>query len=291
MLEFTYHQPGTIGEAAAMLSEHGEDARVIAGGTAMLIALRQRLVQPRHVISLGRIDSLRGIDWDASRGLRIGALSLHSEVAQSDVVKQHFAVLADLASRMANPQVRNQGTWGGNLCYADPATDPPTALLALDARVVLRSLRGERELAMADFLVDYYATALEPDELLLEVIVPPLAHGTECRYQRFLKTAAEHRPLVNVAVSARRSAGRCESIRIAVGACTPAPVRVNRAEACLTGRQVNADAVLAAAAVVAEDIDALDDSRGSADYRRQMAAVTTRRVLCDLFGVDFKGAA
>lgn len=272
-----------------MLADLGDDARVIAGGTAMLLALRQRLLQPQHLVSLARLEELRGIRWDPSRGLRIGALALHSEVADSPEVRKHVPMLAGLAARMANPQVRNQGTLGGNLCYADPATDPPAALLTLDARVLLRGSGGERELPIGEFLVDYYTTAMEPGELLVEVRIPAPPDGWDGRYKRFLRTAAEHRPLVNVAVNARRRGPVCDEIRIAIGASTPVPVRITRAEAFLSGRTVTPEVLQEAGSIVARDIQALDDARGSADYRRQMAAVTTRRVLGDLFGVQRVG--
>jgi CO/xanthine dehydrogenase FAD-binding subunit len=173
---------------------------VIAGGTALMLAMRQRMLAPTHLISVAKIERLHGIDFDAAQGLRIGALARHSDVARSPLVRQHASVLASMATRVANPQVRNQGTMGGNLCYGDPSTDPPGCLMALDAQVVLGSARGERVLSMQEFLLDYFVTALEPDELVLEIRVPPLAAGTTGVYTRYLRTAAEHRPLVSVAL-------------------------------------------------------------------------------------------
>jgi len=252
----------------------------------LMLALRQRLLQPQCLISVGDIEAMRGIDWDPGHGLRIGALTLHSEVAGSEAINTHYPLLAHLAKRMANPQVRNQGTLGGNLCYADPATDPPTGLLALDARVVLHSVRGTRELLLSQFLVDYYTTAIEPDELLVEVLIPPPGSYGSSRYTRFLKTAAEHRPLATVAVAASLDEATCSGIRIAVGASTAIPMRLSRAEKYLTGRQISAEAIREAAAFVAEDIDALDDSRGSERYRRRMTGVIARRTLAEVFGIE-----
>lgn len=286
MLDFDFLEPASVAEASRMVADLGEDGRVIAGGTALMLAMRQRMLTPSHLVSVGHLQPLRGITADGSGWLRIGALCTHAEVAASPLIRAQWPMLASMASRVANPQVRHQGTLGGNLCYADPATDPPGCLLALDAQVVLASARGERVLPMADFLVDYYTTALEPDELLTEVRVPPLAADATGLYTRHLRTAAEHRPLASVALLARRQGSVCTEVRIAVGASTPIPTRVARAEACLTGKAITPNLVAEAAAIVAADITPVDDARGSADYRRHIVGVVARRSLAQLFGLQ-----
>ena len=178
MREFDLLEPATVAEASRMLADLGDDARIFGGGTALMLGMRQRMLAPTHLVWLAGIDALRGITFDPVQGLRIGALARHADVAASPLVRQHFPVLASMAARVANPQVRNQGTLGGNLCYGDPSTDPPGCLLALDARVLLGSARGERELPIEEFLVDYFQTALEPDELLVELRVAPMAAGS-----------------------------------------------------------------------------------------------------------------
>lgn len=204
MREFDFLEPTSVDEASRMLADLGDEARVIAGGTALMLGMRQRMLAPTHLVSMANIARLRGIDRDDQGGLRIGALTRHADVARSQLIQQTVPVLAYMAARVANPQVRNQGTLGGNLCYADPSTDPPGCLMALGAQVVLGGARGERVLSMEEFLVDYYVTALEPDEILLEIRVPAMASDAVGRYSRYLRTAAEHRPLVNVALVARR---------------------------------------------------------------------------------------
>src|SRR5690606_21145622 len=170
MRDFNYLEPDSVEEASRLLAKlEDEEVRLIAGGTALILTLRQRMLRPEHLVSLAKIDRMRGIDYDATKGLRIGAFSRHADIASSVLVQQHYPVLALMAGQVANPQVRNQGTLGGNLCYGDPSTDPPSCLLALDASVVLGSSRGERVLPLNAFLVDYFETALEPDEILLEV--------------------------------------------------------------------------------------------------------------------------
>ena len=285
MLDFDFLEPASVAEASRMLADLGDECRVIAGGTALLLGMRQRMLTPTHLVSLGRLQHLHGIALDAQGGLRIGALTPHAEVAASPLVRERWPMLASMASRVANPQVRNQGTIGGNLCYADPSTDPPGCLLALDAQVVLASARGERVLAMPDFLVDYYTTALEPDELLSEIRVPAMAADATGRYARFLRTAAEHRPLVSVALVARRQGAVCTEARIAVGASTPIPVRLPRAEAFLAGKTVTPKAAAEAAAIASADIDPVSDARGDADFRRAMVRVVAQRNIAGLFGL------
>jgi carbon-monoxide dehydrogenase medium subunit len=285
MRDFDFLEPTSLAEASRMLADLGDDGRVIAGGTALMLGMRQRMLTPTHLVSLARLEALRGIDFDPRRGLRIGALVRHADLANSPLVRAHYPVLASMAARVANPQVRNQGTIGGNLCYADPSTDPPGCLLALDAQVVLGSARGERVLGLEAFLVDYYATALDLDEILLEIRVPPMAAGATGVYTRFLRTAAEHRPLASVALIARRDGALCREARLAVGASTAIPRRLRRAEAFLEGRHITEDTAAEAAEIVAADIEPVSDARGSAEFRRDMVRVVARRTLAELFGL------
>lgn len=283
MREFDFLEPTSVDEASRMLADLGDEARVIAGGTALMLGMRQRMLAPTHLISMANIARLRGIDRDDQGGLRIGALTRHADVARSQLIQQTVPVLAYMAARVANPQVRNQGTLGGNLCYADPSTDPPGCLMALGAQVVLGGARGERVLSMEEFLVDYYVTALEPDEILLEIRVPAMAPDAVGRYSRYLRTAAEHRPLVNVALVARRDGAVCHEARLAVGAATPIPSRLPRAEALLGGQTVTAELAAQVADAVAQDIDPVTDLRGSAEFRREMVRVVAQRTVGELF--------
>lgn len=293
MRDFEFLQPATVTEASRMLADLGEDCRLMAGGTALMLVMRQRMLNPAHVVSAERIEALRGISFDPVRGLRIGALSRHADLARSDLVQRHYPMLASMAARVANPQVRNQGTLGGNLCYGDPSTDPPGCLLALQAQVVLASARGERVLALSEFLVDYFTTAIEADELVVEVRVPPPVPGQEGLYTRFKRTAAEHRPLASVSLVAVREGALCRQARLVVGASVPVPRRLARAEDFLAGKTVTADVAAQAADLAASDIDPISDLRGSADYRREMVRVNVLRTVEQLFGlaVDSRTAA
>ena len=279
MRDFDFLQPTSVSEASRMLADLGEECRVMAGGTALMLVMRQRMLNPSHLISVQDIPELQGIAWDAASGLRIGALARHTDIAQSERVRHHHPMLAQMAAQVANPQVRNQGTIGGNLCYGDPSTDPPGALMALGAQVILASTRGERVLRMEDFLLDYFSTAIAPDELVVAVQVPPAADHTRARYTRFKRTAAEHRPLASVSAVTQIRQGLCSQVRLVVGASVAVPRRIPQAEQFLEGRRLDADTIEQAARLVADGIEPISDLRGSADYRREMVRISAKRTL------------
>ena len=283
MVDFDWLTPPSVAEACSLAAQLGDDARFMAGGTALMLALRQRLVSPRALISLAGLPELKGLDWDDAKGLRIGAFTLHDDLARHPAVGKHYPMLAHLARNMANPQVRQQGTVGGNLCYGDPSTDPPTGLLVWDAVVEVANAQASRLLPLRDFLVDYFTTALAPDELLVAVHLPRPPTDTRSRYARHMRTAAEHRPLVTVATMARLAQGQCSELRLAVGASSVVPRRLSRAEAVLRGRVPTAALVAEAADTAAQELEVLDDARGSAEFRRTIVRVTVQRELAALF--------
>ena len=283
MRDFELLEPGSAQEASRMLLASGEESRLFAGGTALMLAMRQRLITPSHIVYLGGVAGLERIEFDPRSGLRIGALARHQEVADSPIVKSGYPMLAGMAAHVANPQVRNQGTIGGNLCYGDPASDPPGCLMALGARLCVVGPDGERTIELDQFYTDYYQTALEQGEVLTEIRLPPPAADAKGAYTRFLRTAAEHRPLVNVAVVVRRRGKTCREARIAVGASVPIPLRIGRAEIFLKDRTVNPETLDEAAAIAAQDINPVSDFRGSSGYRRHMVRVVARRTLAQAF--------
>lgn len=285
MRDFDYLEPATVAEASQLLADFGDDARAFAGGTALLLAMRQRMLVPTHLISLAGIDRLRGITVDEAGWLKIGAMTRHAEIATSPLVNQRLPMLARMAGELANPQIRNQGTLGGNLCYGDPSTDPPTCLIALGAEVVIGGIEGERRLPVEEFLVDYFVTALEPGELVVEVLIPPRPEGEVGCHRRHRRTAAEHRPLVNFAFTATVDGQLCRDVRIVIGACVPVAGRVARAEALLASAPVDLALIDAVATAVSEDIDALADARCDPDYRREIARLITRRTLASALGL------
>jgi len=286
MRDFRFLEPASVDEASRMMSLEGEDARLYAGGTALLLAMRQRLLTPSCVVHLGSVPGLANIAYDEEEGLSIGALAHHADIADHPAVRAHYPMLAAMAAQVANPQIRNMGTLGGNLCYGDPSTDPPACLLALGARVVLHGPEGERVLDLDDFFVDYFVTALEPAEVLTEVRIPPPATDLVAAYTRFLKTPAEHRPLLGVGVTARSEHGVCRNAAIAIGASVPIPIRVSKAEQFLEGKRVTDTVLHECGTIAAAEIDPISDFRGSAEYRRAIASVVVRRTVARAFGVE-----
>ncbi|HEX9268897.1 MAG TPA: xanthine dehydrogenase family protein subunit M [Candidatus Limnocylindria bacterium] len=276
---FDYVEPASLGEALEAVARDGDDAIVMAGGTAVVLLLKQDLIRPARVLALRRLDALRGIASDGT--LRIGALETHAALARSRAVHEHAPALAATFASVATVRIREQATVGGNLAHADPAQDPPVTLLALDAVIVVASsARGERRIPIAELFVDLFETSLEPDELVLRVEIPPLPDGARATYKKFLPRSADDYATVSVAaVLARDASGRCTHARIALGAAGPVPLRARDAERSLEGHVVDDSAIHQAGALAAAETDPIEDLRGGADYKRAMAAVWTERAL------------
>jgi len=276
---FDYVEPASLDEALEAVARDGDDAIVMAGGTAVVLLLKQDLIRPARVLALRRLDALRGIASDGT--LRIGALETHAAIARSRPVHEHAPALAATFASVATVRIREQATVGGNLAHADPAQDPPVTLLALDAVIVVASsARGERRIPIAELFVDLFETSLEPDELVLRVEIPPLPDGARATYKKFLPRSADDYATVSVAaVLARDASGRCTHARIALGAAGPVPLRARDAERSLEGHVVDDSAIHQAGALAAAETDPIEDLRGGADYKRAMAAVWTERAL------------
>ncbi len=254
--------PDTLDAALALRAER-EDATVLAGGTFVGILVNQGFIEPPALLSLARVQELRGLEV-AGGELRIGAMVTHRTLERDPHVREGWPALARAFALVASPRVRNQATAGGVLADADYASDPPAMLSALEARVVLRSPRREREVAVADLILGHYETCIEPDELLVEVRVP--APPDAAVYRKFRSRSSEDRPCV--AVAAARRDGR---LRVVVGAVADSPRHF--ADACELGDPA------AVGRAYAERIDPIDDARGSAAYRRRVTAVEVRRAI------------
>ena len=276
--DVTFHTPATLDEAFALMTEHGDDARLIAGGTALVVMMKQSLVMVDHLVSLASIPGLSGIAFRDGE-LHIGALTRHRDVEESPVVREHVPFLADVYGRVATVRIRNAATVGGGLAHADPSQDPPAAFMVLDARVRAVSPRGEREIAVSDLFRDYYETALRSDEVLAEVIVPVPSSSARTTYLKFLPRTEDDYATVAVGALAEVTGGVCQKLRVTLIAAGPAPVRAEAVEAALEGQPVTADAIREAAKLVADAVDPIEDFRGSSDYKRDMAVIFTRRAL------------
>lgn len=285
MRRFELLEPDSFAAASAALLER-PDAKAIAGGTALLILIKHGVFLPEILVNLRKVAGMADISWDPLTGLRIGALASIHEVERHPAVREHYPLLAEACHVVANIRIRNLATIGGNLAHGDYQSDPPTALVALDARLELVRLDAVREIPVADFLVGAYENALEPGELVAAVKIPPSGQGWRSSYLKFTTRSSEDRPAVGVAAMARFDGGRCTDARLVVGAVTTRPVRVSEAEAVVRGRAGGAidDATLGdVGRVVSGSIEAMDDIRGSAAYKRHVAGVQAERALTACF--------
>jgi carbon-monoxide dehydrogenase medium subunit len=273
---FDYHRPGTIEEALGMLAGL-TDAKVLAGGQSLIPVLKLRFAAPANLIDINRIPGLDGIEA-SEQALRLGAMVRHNQVADSEIVAANYPLLSSAAPQIADPLVRNLGTVGGSLAHADPAGDWGSVMIAAGASVVLRSSRGERTLPVSEFLVDVFTTALEPDELLVEVRVPtppPRSGGTYLKLERKVGDFAT----VGAAVQLDLADGTIARAGIALTAVGPTNVHAAEAEAALVGAEPTPEAFAEAARLAAAAANPVDDVRGSAEYKRHVAEVFVRRGL------------
>jgi carbon-monoxide dehydrogenase medium subunit len=280
---FELSEPATVSEALDLLARHDGECRLIAGGTALVPMLRLGLARPERLVSLHRIPGIADIRTDGN-DLVIGAMATHAAIHRHPVVVERWPLLAEGTGRVASPSIRASGTLGGNLCYAESASDVAPALLCLDAEIIVTGPRRERTIPIGDFFRGFYETALEGGELLTAVRIVAPSGPAKSAYLKFCPRSAEDRALIGIAVRVTESTGggRCDDIRIGFAAAGPTPMRAHEAELALRGQSLT-DAVIGAAAdVAATECDPLSDLMGSADYRRQMIRVWLRRVLASL---------
>ena len=258
------------------------EARLVAGGTALVAMIRLGLVKPDRLVSLHRVPALGRIAVEAG-SLVLGAMATHADIERSRVVRDGWPLLAEATHRVATPAIRASGTIGGNLAYAEAASDPAPALLCLDAEVRIAGPARERVVPLARFFRGFYEAALEPGEIVTAVRIPPAPAGARGGYVKYTSRSAEDKPLVGVAaLVALDAVGRCREARIAIGGAAPTPIRAAGAERALRGETLTDAAVRAAAEAAAGEADPLSDLMGSASYRREMVRVWVRRLLITL---------
>lgn len=277
MEDFQYLRPNTVTEAVLLLAQHKGKARLIAGGQSLIPMLRSRLVRPAYVIGLEAIAELRRIEpWDG--GLRVGAMVTHHDVLTTPLVKERAAILSEAEILVGSPAVRNLGTLGGNLCHNELGADPPPTLLALGASAVIASPHGERQLPLESFFRGFLETALAEDEILAYIDIPALPAGSVWSYMKCRQRSVD-KAIVGVGVVMRIEGGVCREARVALGGVAPVPFRARRAEAALMGQHPSERIIQNAAKEAAEEAQPMSDAHASADYRRKMIAVFTRRAL------------
>jgi carbon-monoxide dehydrogenase medium subunit len=282
---FDYVRAESVDHAVSALAEHGDEAKVLAGGQSLLPLMRLRLAAPEVVVDVGRLADLRGVRDDGD-ALVIGALTTHHEVLADPLVRQHARLLTEVTATVADPAVRHRGTFGGSLAHADAAGDLPAAALALDAEMVAYGPGGRRVIPAREFFVDYLETALSPDELLVEVRIPKLGAGWGFHYEK-LHRVAQAWAIVGVAAAVRRENGSIAEARIGLTNMGRTPLRAGAVEHALAGTDASDDAALTQATDRAADgTTPPSDLSGQADYRQHIARVLTRRAVRHAAGLS-----
>ncbi len=274
--QFDYVAPTSVEDALAALAEHGDDAKIMAGGQSLLPVLRLRLNAPEMVIDLGRIDSLRGVREDGD-AIVIGAMTPHSMVGSDPLVAEHAALISEAVQHLADVQIRHRGTFGGALAHADPAGDLGAPALALGAEFVIAGSGGTRTVPAEEFFVDLFETAIGEDEILTEVRIPKHT-GWGVRYEKFVRVAHQW-PIVAVAAAVRMDGDTIAEAKIGLTNMGNRPVRARAVEEALAGQSATDDVVRQAAGRAAEGTNPPSDLNGDADYRRHLATVLTRRAV------------
>ena len=278
-MTYDYAEPRDWTEAASLLARRGDDATVLAGGTAFVLLLRQGLIRPSFVIGLRRIDGAARIDADAHGGLSIGATATHTDVVRSERVRASWPELADALAKVATVRVRNQATIGGSVAHADPASDAPVMLAALDAQAVVVGTGERRRVPVDELFVDTFTTSLAPTEMIASIEVRGRAPSVRAAYLKYTLRTVDDYATVAVAVVADVRDGAVRDVRVFLGGVGATPMRAASVEAALRDGPADAKRVAEIAALVRSDVDPIDDIRGSAGYKREMARVWTERAL------------
>jgi carbon-monoxide dehydrogenase medium subunit len=275
---FGYVAARSLDEALDLLTTHGEDAKLLAGGHSLIPAMKLRLATPSYLIDLGQVPGLSGVRL-ATDTLVIGAMTVHADVAAAPLVLQHLPGLAEAALLIGDVQVRNRGTIGGSVAHADPAADLPVILAALNASFVVVSPSGRRTVAATDFFIDVFTTALEANEVLTEIRVPLPPAGAGTAYEKLGHPASGYVVVSAGALIQRQISGQCTSACVAIGGLGRGPFRATATEAALQGQALTPEVIAAAAAQAADGVEADDDAYASAAYKQQMATVYARRAI------------
>ena len=272
---FDLSEPTSVAEASELLARHGDSARIYAGGTELILAMKEGLIHYEHLVNVKTIPGLAGVRRDGG-ALRIGAATPHRAIERDPLVRQHFPAIARMEADVANVRVREVGTLGGNLCFAEPHADPGTLLQVFDATARIEKKGGARTIPLEQLFVGPFETCLEGDELLTEIVVPPLPPLSATAY---LKFGFLERPSVGVAVGVTLDDGHVADARIAVGCVGPVPRRMREAEAELRGRarSDSGGALATAGRIAGRAADAITDLHGSAEYKEHLVGVLLRR--------------
>jgi carbon-monoxide dehydrogenase medium subunit len=278
--EFDYYRPDSTDEVLGLLQRYGDEAELLAGGTSLVLLMKLQFAQPRAVISLQAIDTLRGVEHDEN-GVHIGPLTTHRAAETSSIVRSRLPALADTLSQVATMRIRNQATVGGSLCHADPAQDPPVTLMALGGTVTLQSEAAQRVVPLDEFFRGYFETAVNTGEICSDVFVPHVEPGASVSYLKYLPRSTDDYGMVGVATYLRLNERRdtIEEARVVLGGIAATPIRAVATEEVVKGETPSGSLFADAGEAATQNIDPSSDARGSGDYKRRMVSVFARRSL------------
>ncbi len=279
MIRFEYHEPGTLEEAVALLGRYNGSASILAGGTDLLVEMKERIRRPGYVINIKRIPELSHYGFDDEQGLRFGAVVTARQLETDPLIRQKYAGLWAALRELGSIQIRNRATVVGNVCRASPSADTPPPMMADDARLQLFGPAGARDVALEDFFTGPGQTILAPDEVATGITIPPPGPHTGKAYLKHGRRKAMELATVGVAARLSRDGDVMREIRLVLGAVAPTPIRARKAEAVLAGRSWNPGLVEEAAEVARQEARPIGDVRASREYRSGMVAVLTRRAL------------
>lgn len=286
---FGYVRPSTLAEALGLLQKKGADARLLAGGQSLLAALAFRLSEPSVLIDISKLPDLKGVA-QVGNVVRVGAGMTHSALAASELIKTHVPLVAEAIPHIAHPAIRNRGTIGGSLAYADPASELPACCLALEATLVAASTRGERRITAADFFTGLFTTALASDEILTAIELPVAASGERAALVEIARRSGDY-AMAGVALKARVAGSTLSGVRAVFFGVGDAPVLAKGANAALEGKPATAETMAAAKAALARDLDPAPDQHGGPEMKRHLAGVVLERALARLAGGHVEKAA
>jgi len=275
----TYESPKSLAQALSLLAAAGEKGRMLAGGTDLIIQMRAGVRMPEQLVDAKGITELQVLSFSPQDGLRLGAAVSCARLIEDPTVRQHYPGLVEAAGLIGSVQIQSRCSVGGNLCNGSPAADTTPALIALGAVGHVVGAKGTRTVAVEDFVVSPGRTVLQPDEILVELRIPaPKAHSADC-YQRFIPRNEMDIAVVGVGAAVTLSGNNCTAARISLGAVAPTPLFAKEAGASLVGKPLNDDTIAAAAALAQQIATPITDMRGTAEYRKHLVGVLTRRVL------------
>ncbi len=275
---FQYESPGTLAEAIALLNEHGDEAKVLSGGHSLIPMMKLRFASPGYLIDINNIPGLSDIKEEAGV-VRIGALVRESQLEHSDLLAKHFPIFKDVTKLIADPQVRNMGTLGGNLAHGDAANDHPAVMIALGASVVITNAEGEREVPIDEFFYGFYMTAIQQGEILTEIRIPVPASGTGNAYHKLERKVGDYATAgVAVQITVGED-GIVTSAGIGLTNLNPVPLRASRSEEALIGKPLSDETIALAAQFASEDCSPNSDLRGSEEYKRHLTSVLVKRMI------------